>query len=520
MLLWRFTFGDFLLDPQKGTLLRHDQPVPIGQRGIRLLETLLRRKGEVVTKAELIDAAWGGLAIEESNLSVQIAALRKILGAMPDGGEWIATIPRVGYRFVGSVGSGEVPEAVEGLPPSVAPAEMLRREPSIAVLPFDNLSDDPEHEYFADGLTEEIITGLSRLRWILVAARNSSFAYRSKTADVRQVGRELGVRYLLRGSIRRSGQRVRIAAQLIDVTSATQVWSERYDSELVDFFALQDQITESVVTAIEPYLFATEGVRPGRKTAESLEAWGFVMRAMPYIWTWAADDNETAVAYLRQAIAIAPQYARANALLAWVYAQRLNIGWAPILSSREFASSFARLAMEQDTEDAWAHLALGYIHSMSRQFEAAVAELTTALELNPSFAFAHAMLGMAYGYAALSDRGLHHISLALRLSPRDPQQAPYLSAMGLCHFMARRFSEAVEFQQRCVQIRPHFASAWRTLAAAAALQGNRDVAASALIQAMRLQPQLSVQWIEKYHPIVHEKDRAIYIKGLRAAGLK
>jgi adenylate cyclase len=157
---------------------------------------------------------------------------------------------------------------------------------------------------------------------------------------------------------------------------------------------------------------------------------------------------------------------------------------------------------------------------MSRQFDAAVAELTTALELNPSFAFAHAMLGMAYGYAAMPDRGLHHVSLALRLSPRDPQEAPYLSAMGLCHFMAERYSNTVEFQQRCVQLRPHFGSAWRTLAAAAALQGNRDVAASALIEAMRLQPELSVQWVEKYHPIVHEKDRAIYIKGLRAAGLK
>ena len=169
---------------------------------------------------------------------------------------------------------------------------------------------------------------------------------------------------------------------------------------------------------------------------EDLDAWGFVMRAMPLIWTWAADDNETAVAWLKQATRIDPAYARANALLAWVFAQRLNIGWAPVQESRASALAFARLAVDQDPEDAWARLALGYIHSMSRRFEPAVEELTASLTLNPSFAFGHAMLGMAYGYAGGSDQGLHHVSLALRLSPRDPQQAPYLSAMGLCHFMA------------------------------------------------------------------------------------
>jgi TolB-like protein len=452
----RFAFGPFLLDPDKGTLLRHGKPVAVGQRGIRLLETLLGRPGEVLSKAELLDSAWGGSAVEESNLSVQIATLRKILGPAPEGGEWISTIPRVGYRFVGAA------DALESLASSsrnTTPVEISRREPSIAVLPFANLSDDPEQEYFADGLTEDIITGLSRLRWLLVSARNSSFTYRASAADVERVGRELGVRYVLNGSVRRSGQRVRISAQLIDASTASQVWAERYDSELVDFFALQDQITESVVAAIEPYLFAAEGFRSERKTPESLDAWGFVMRAMPYIWTWAADDNETAVAYLRQATNIDPTYARANALLAWVYAQRLNIGWAPVHESRGSALSFARLAIEQDVKDAWAHLALGYIHSMSRRFGPAVEELTAALALNPSFAFAHAMLGMAYGYAGVSDQGLHHASLALGLSPRDPQQAPYLSTMGLCHFMARRFAEAAEFQRRCVQLRPHFGSA-------------------------------------------------------------
>jgi TolB-like protein/Flp pilus assembly protein TadD len=511
----RFAFGPFLLDPEKGTLLRNGQPVVVGRRGIRLLETLVGRPGEVLTKAELLDAAWGGAAVEESNLSVQIAVLRKALGSAVDG-EWIATIPRVGYRFAGTI---EAAESASGADESSVQLGTTRHGPSIAVLPFDNLSDAPGQEYFADGLTEDIIIGLSRLRWLLVAGRNSSFAYRSRTKDAKSVGRELGVRYVLTGSVRRSAQRVRVTAELTDLSTASQVWVERYDGELVDFFALQDQITESVVAAIEPYLFAAEGYRSARKTPESLEAWAFVMRAMPYIWTWAANDNETAVAYLRQASTIDPSYARANALLGWVYAQRLNIGWAPVVETRALASSFARLAIEQDAEDAWAHLALGYIHSMSRQVEAACAALTAALALNPSFAFAHAILGMAYGYAGMSEQGLHHASLALRLSPRDPQQAPYLSTLGLCHFMARRFAEAVDFQRRCVQLRPHFGSGWRTLAAAAGLVGDRGAAALALTEARRLQPGLSIEWVEKYHPIVHAEDRAIYVDGLRVAGL-
>ncbi len=511
----RLIFGPFLFDPDDGTLLRDGEPVAVGQRGSRLLGALLKRPRDVLSKAELLDAAWPGTAVEEANLSVQIATLRKLLGTRTEG-EWISTIPRVGYRFVGEV------EAVEfaggTLPDASAPA--ARRDPSIAVLPFVNLGNDPAQQYFADGLTEDIITGLSRRRWLFVSARNSSFTYRGRAVGAKQVGLELGVGHVLEGSVRQSGRQVRISVRLIDASTGAPTWAERYDSDLVDFFALQDQITENVVSAIEPYLFASEGFRSRRRTTASLEAWGFVMRAMPFIWTWAVDDNEAAIAYLKQATRIDPGYARANALLGWVYAQRLNIGWAPIDATRELALSLARLAVEQDADDAWAHLALGYIHSMSRRFGPAVEELTASLDLNPSFAFGHAMLGLAYGYGGDSGQGLKHASLALRLSPCDPQQAPYLSTVGLSHFMARRFAEAADYQRRCVRLRPHFGSGWRTLAAAASLCGDRDGAVSALAEARRLQPELSIDWVERYHPIVRDADRAVYIEGLRAAGLE
>ena len=195
------------------------------------------------------------------------------------------------------------------------------------------------------------------------------------------------------------------------------------------------------------------------------------------------------------------------------------LGWGGFDATRETALAFARHAIAEDHADAWAHLALGFIHLMLRQSGPGTEELNTALSLKPSFAFAHAMLGLAHAYVGDSDRGLQEMALALKLSPRDPQQAPYLSCIGLCHFMGGRFAEAADFQRRCVAQRPHFGSAWRTLAAAAALGGESETAIHALAEARRLQPGLSIAWVEKYHPIVRETDRAIYIQGLRKAGL-
>jgi TolB-like protein/Tfp pilus assembly protein PilF len=511
-----FSFGPFTLNRGSGALLRDGVRIAVGHRGICVLQALLDRRGEVVSRATLMDAVWPGMAIEESNLSVQVASLRKALGTSPSGEEWIATVPRSGYRFVGEVrilgGERERSPAFDG-------AAASNREPSIAVLPFANLSEDPEQEYFCDGLADDIITGLSWLRWLLVIARNSSFTYRGKSIDVRQVGRELEAGYVLEGSVRRSGQRMRVAAQLIDASTGLQVWAERYDSEVADLFALQDQITQSVVASIEPHLYAAEGFRSERRPPESLDAWGFVMRAMPYIWTWKATDNEKAIAYLKRATEIDPGYARANSLIAWSYAARLHTGWAPLDESLDLALAFARLGVEQDGADPWAHLALGFGYSMRRQSRPAVEELTASIELNPNFAFGHAMLGMTQGYAGEADKGLRHLALAMRLSPRDPQQARYLSSTGLCHLMARRFGEAVEFERRAVQLRPHFLAAWRTLAASAALAGDLAGAGVALAEARRLQSDLSIDWIEKYIPIVQEEDRSLYVEGLRSAGL-
>ena len=507
----QIAFDSFMLSADGALLTRQGAPVSVSYRGLRLLPALLQRPGDVVSKAELMEAAWPDSAVEESNLTVQIAALRKLLGPGPDGTERIATIPRIGYRFVGAVETREAD-----------PADHPSRElsPSIAVLPFANLGGDAEQQYFADGLAEDIITRLGRLRWLFVSARNSSFVYRGKSVDARQVGEELGVRYILDGSVRRSGSHMRITAQLSDSATRRQVWANTYDVEETDFLALQDLIAESVIAAIEPRLHAAEHSRFQSGSVERLDAWGLVMKAMPYVWTWGASHEiDIAQSLLKRALEIDPDYPRANSLLAWTHAARVQLGWIDARDGLEMGLAMARRAIQQDAEDPWARLAAGYVHMVSRNFEPALAELHEAIDLNPSFAFAHMILACTYGYGGKPEDGLHYIAIADRLSPRDFAQAANLATAGMCHFIAGRYAEAVALEQRAVELRPHFGAAWRTLTASAGMAGEHNTAARALTRAKELQPSLTLDWVEKYHGIVRAEDRARYVEGLRLAGL-
>jgi TolB-like protein/Tfp pilus assembly protein PilF len=507
----KLAFGPFVLDLGAGALSRHGAPVPTSYRGLLLLTAFLKRPGDSLSKSDLMETAWPGLAVEESNLSVQIASLRKLLGETPEGSDWIATVPRVGYRFAG---------AVEPLGERGA-EEPEEAAPSIAVLPFENLSQDVEQQYFADGLAEDIITRLSRLRWLFVSARNSSFTFRGKPLDVREIGRALGVRYVLNGSVRRSGQRLRIGAQLSDAASGGQVWAERYDVELADFLSIQDEIAGSVIGAIEPQLYAAEHQRFQGRRPESLDAWGYVMKAMPYVWTWlSAKEMAIAQSLLTRALEIRPDYPRAMSLLAWTRSAAFQLGWTDEQSAIAEARMMAQKAIQADPDDPWPHFAAGYVHMVSRGFDKAVAELTEAIDLNPSFAFAHMILGCAYGYGGMPADGLHHLALATRLSPRDFTRPANYSTCGLCCFVAGRFDEAADWERRAVELYPDFGTAWRTYAAAAGMAGRQEEAAQALREAKRLQPTLSAEWVERFHPIVKASDRAVYIQGLRAAGLE
>ncbi|RWK28085.1 adenylate/guanylate cyclase domain-containing protein [Mesorhizobium sp.] len=396
----------------------------------------------------------------------------------------------------------------------------LPDKPSIAVLPFQNMSGDTEQEYFGDGIAEDIITALSKLRGFFVIARNSSFAYKGKAPDIRQVARELGVRYILEGSVRKAGDRLRVTGQLIHAASGNHIWAERYDRPASDIFAVQDEITHSVVAAIEPQIYAAERLRLQSKAPESLDAWGCVVRAMPYIWTWVIQDEDTGISLLKRAIELDPHYARARSLLAWAFATRVISGNLEFESGISSALALAQGAIDLDPEDPWAHFAVGYISAFSRRFGPAVEELNEALQRNPNFAFVHIILGVAYGYAGLAEDGLRQLEIARRLSPLDQTQAANLSVEGLCHLVAGRYAEAVRAERRAVLMRPNFGTAWRTLTAAAGLAGDLEIARQGLVECKRLQPNLSIEWVEKYHPLIRSEDRARYIEGLRRAGLE
>jgi TolB-like protein len=285
------------------------------------------------------------------------------------------------------------------------------------------MSGDKEQDFFGDGISEDIITALSKLRWLFVIARNSTFAYKGKSPDVRQVARELGVHYVLEGSVRRAGERLRISAQLIDAKSGAHVWAERYDRAAVDIFEVQDEITESVVGSLEPRLYAAENLRLQKRPTESLDAWGCVMRAMPYIGTWTARENEAGIKLLTRALELDPEYGRATSLLGWLYAARAHLGLADPSAELEKALSLGQRAMDQDYADPWAHLVVGYVHMVARRPNAAREALSEALDRNPNFAFAHMALGSSYGYAGKGDEGMRHVALSMRLSPRDSIQA-------------------------------------------------------------------------------------------------
>ena len=409
--------------------------------------------------------------------------------------------------------------SVVGQPaPSAKPALPLPDKPSIAVLPFTNMSGDPEQEYFSDGITEDIITALSRLHWFFVIARNSTFAYKGKPVDVKHLGRELGVRYVLEGSVRKSGRRVRITSQLIDATTNNHIWAERYDRELSDIFALQDEITASVTAAIEPKLLAAEGIRAEGRSIEDLNAWDLVARAVSHFWKLTAAESATAIAMLRQAVQRYPDYAPAHSILAFALVVSAHLGWTESAKDRAFATECARRAAELDDQDPWAHVALGYLAFTARQTDKAIDCFRRALDLNPNFAAAHGYIGFALACDGRSEDAIENLQRAIRMSPRDPLNFSFVGGLAAAHYLAGRYAEAVDWARQQVQMRPGSPSGHRILCASLAQAGLIEEARAAMRLLRQVQPNISVAWIKASVPYPdHTMHR--FLEGLRKAGL-
>jgi adenylate cyclase len=395
----------------------------------------------------------------------------------------------------------------------------LPDRPSVAVLPFRNMSGDPEQEYFADGITEDITTALSRLRWFFVIARNSSFTYKRKVVDVRLIAHELGVRYVLEGSVRKGGDRLRVTAQLIDATTGNHIWAQRYDREVADFFALQDDITSNVVATIEPQLYAAEDIRAKHKRPESLNAWDCVARALSLTMKVTKHDNAAAQDLLKKAIAIDPSYAQAHSILAFSLSLANSWSWQPSESVLEPAWDFAQNAVRLDVDDPWAHLALGHLHRQRRELEDAVAEFQNAVALNPNFAFAHTHLGLALCFLGRSEEALIELDTAERLSPRDFQAGLNNTARAIACFIDRRYRDGVDFARRATRQDADSVGAHHLVVVNSALAGEVEEARKALQTLKRFEPDLSLETLDMA-VYARDEDRRRYFEAFRLSGLE
>lgn len=519
----RFIFGDHLLDTERRELRYGADMVSVEPQVFDLLAHLLANRERVVSKDDLIATVWNGRIVSDSTVTSRINAARKAVGDSGNSQKLIRTIPRKGFRFVGEV---RTPDTVGGV---LAPSHdkshgslalpPLPDRPAIAVLPFKNMTGDPQQEYFSDGISEDIITALSKLRWFFVIARNSSFTYKGKTVHLKQIGEELGVGYVVEGSVRKDGDRVRITALLNDVFTGRHIWAERYDRDLADVFAVQDGITEAIVSAIEPHLYAAENFRVQRKPPDSMAAWDLVIRALSHYWRLTRQDSLVAQALLEKAINIDPNYSQALGLLATSHTVGAHMGWEDNASAAAIAERAAQTAIVADSGDPWAHYALGCVYMFTRRFEDSRAEFEWALRLNPNFSLAQGYYGLLFFYCGRGEEAELATARALRLSPRDPLSAVYFGIAAGAQFTKRNYKEAVRLAREAVRQRPDFPASHRILTAAAGMAGDDDAARAALQELRRVQPHISLEWMIKRIPFQQEPDLQHYLEGVRRAGL-
>lgn len=479
-------FGPFRLDADAGILFCGAEPTPLGQRAVAVLALLAQRPGAPVSKEALMEAAWPGLVVEDSNLTVQVAAVRRVLDELAGAAAWIETLPRRGYRYVGPAIVAARPDPATGLP--APPALGLPDKPSVAVLPFSNLSGDPEQDYFTDGMVDDIITGLSRINWLFVIARNSSFRYKGRAVDVKQVGRELGVRYVLEGSVRKALDRVRIAAHLIDVSTGAYVWGERYDRRSDDIFALQDEIALSVVGAIAPSLRRAEINRVRRKRPDSLDAYDLVLRAQPDVDSGMPEQVTRALALLERAIALEPDYALAHGNAAMCHhCLFLRAGLQEV--NRAASIRHARSAIIHGQDDALALTWAGFSIGMDGHDRvAAFTALEAALAVSPSSALTYILGSVMLGWGGEAERAIEWSERGVRLSPFDSWAWAAFDAQAMAHFHRGRYEDAAQAAYRSVQANPGHSITHVQLAGALARLGRLEEARAAAARVLELHP--------------------------------
>lgn len=506
-------FGPFSLDRSGRVLLRDGAPVDAGQRGIALLKALIDARGGTVTKAELMETAWPDVIVDEGNLTVQIASLRKVLGITPDGSEWIVTVPRVGYRLAGQAAQAA---------PTTPQADAASRHPMVAVLPFQNIGGDPEQEYFADGVVEDIITALSRFRSFAVVARHSSFVYKGRAVDVREVARDLGVRYVLEGSVRRSGNRLRIVAQLVDGETGAHLWAKTFDGSAEDIFEFQDRITAEVATIVSPEIEQAEIERARRKPPESLDAYDLVLRALPHYRAQRPDESAEGIRLFMRAMELDPGNASAISYAASALQNRLNAGW-PSLTADDFATCIAltRRAVELANGDALilAQCGLTLSHGAAAEYEQGLSLIDLAVAANPNNSIVMTFSAVVYLHCSDLGRALEYAHRAVDLHAGRAGSFWGLTAIAHIHMALGEFEEALGWAERSLPVNPNYAATYWMLISANAKLGRMDEARRWVAALLKLRPETTIALIRKGQPKRYADRNASIYEGMAAAGL-
>jgi TolB-like protein/Tfp pilus assembly protein PilF len=480
-----FLFEEFRLDRREDGLSRLDKrgvfvPISIGLRALDVLAVLVERSGNLVTKEEIMAAVWGRTVVENANLTVQISALRRVLDqGRSEEGSCIQTVAARGYRFVIPV--TRVERAKSGR--AVAPEPVAPRL-SIVVLPFANLSDDRQQQYFADGITDDLTTDLSRLAGMFVIARNTAFTYKDKPIDAKQIGRELGVRYVLKGSVRRSGSQVRVNAQLVDAETDAHLWAERFDRDTADLFALQDEITGRIAIALDLALVDAEAARP----TEHPDALDYILRGRAALAKPATRENYAeAIDALERALALHPRSAEAQGFLAVALSGRVMIGWAESAAADiARAEGLVGQALAAAPRSATARAAKGQVLRAQGRYAEAIPEYEMAIAINRNRVGLLFALGQCKLFAGSIDEVIPLVEQAIRLSPRDPLISAYYSEIGFVHLLQSRTDEAMLWFENARNANPEHPGPHGRLAAAYALNCETERAAAELAEARRL----------------------------------
>ncbi|MCD1598188.1 winged helix-turn-helix domain-containing tetratricopeptide repeat protein [Rheinheimera aquimaris] len=523
-----YAFDDCMLDPNRRELFRGSEAVVIGPQVFDLLLYLVQCRENVVSKDELLDVVWNGRIVSESTVASHINAARKAIGDTGKEQRLIRTVARKGFRFVGEVREASTSAVSDALTSeTIISAERsildldLPDKPSIAVLPFLNLSGDAEQDYFIDGVVEDIVSALSRIRWLFVIARNSSFTYKGRAVDIRQVGRELGVRYVLEGSMRKSENHARISGQLIDATTGGHIWAERFEGTLDDIFDLQDQISASVVGAITRQLELAEIERAKRKPTDSLDAYDYYLRGRANLNLGTREAIDGGLPLFIKAIELDSNYAAAYAMAGWCHFWRKVNNWMTDRPREiEEGTRLARRAVELGKDDAIALTRGG--HALAHfvgDLDMSIALVDRALALDPNLAAAWFLGGFLRTELGDPETAIDYFTRAMRFSPLDPEMFRMQAGMALAHLFAGRFDVASAWAEKAYRELPSFLMVVAIIAASHELAGRSAEAQRAMSHLRQLDPTLRVSLLSGWLPLRRPEDLAIFTDGLRRAGL-